>query len=392
MRRLISTRVARATVAALALSGLAATARSEARPDAEPTPAPSARNAAPTAPLADAAADPSPGAAPRFVFGRTAAVFRQAPDAVATRIGGWADASYRDSDVRGSSLGFDHVNLFLDSRYRDFQLFFEGEFERETKHTGYEDERDLEIEQVYLRWRRSDHLSLRLGRFNSSFGYWVPVHWSILMDTIEDPLHVGRHLVPEQQVGLEAAGRFFPRPLASRGAELSYAVYLGWGSDALRQDAVEGIAGGGDLRLHWAERYLLGASVYQQRNDEESDRTERSAMLYGEAVLPFDLTFRSELLFQHREERPGSRWDEDIQVFYAKLRWDFRPDAYLNYRFTHGDDDEDGLTTRETIHTVTLGYRPRDDWRIKLEYSDHDFRGDTREDFAFWGFSVGVLF
>jgi hypothetical protein len=309
-------------------------------------------------------------------------------------VGGWIDASYRDSDVRGSSLSFDHVNAYLDTRHRAFQLFVEAEYENETKHTGYEEEREFELEQAYLRYARSDLLSLRVGRFNTPFGYWIPIHWSILMDTIEEPLFVGREWLPEQQLGAEAAGRWFPGELAGLHAELDWSLYAGGGSDDLDQDGVRGPAFGGDLRLRLDERWLLGTSLYRQRNRELDDRTEHTAGLYGEARLHERLTLRSEYLHQDREERPGSWWKDDIDVVYGNVRFDVLRRAYLNYRYSHGDDDDEDArdTSVESIHTITLGVQPHPAWRLKLEWSDHGFRGDDREDFEFWGFSVGVLF
>lgn len=340
-----------------------------------------------------AGAEPTPPSPP-WVFGRTPAVFQHADDSIATRIGGWVDASYRDNDLRGASLNLDHFNVYLDTRHRGFQLFVEAEYEHETDHTGFDGEREFELEQAYVRFTESDLLSLRLGRFNTPFGWWIPIHWSILMDTIEEPLFVGRELVPEQQIGLEAAGRWFPGRLAGVQTELDYSLYVGGGSEDLDQDQVKGPSFGADLRLRLDERWLLGASWYHQRNREQENRTENGYMLYGEARLHDRVTLRSEYLHQRREPRSGSWWKNDIDVLYGNLRWDFVRRAYLNYRFGYGDDDDEDErdTSEAAIHTITLGVEPLPSVRIKLEWSDHDFEAGDREDFDFWGLSVGYLF
>jgi hypothetical protein len=389
--RLISAWLVRMAVSAAVLAG--PTARAAADP-ADALASPHATAEGEAQPGATATVDPPAAPSPAWVFGRTPAVFQHADDSVATRVGGWVDASYRDNDQGGSSLSLDHFNVFLDSRHRAFQLFVEAEYENETEHTGYEEEREVEIEQVYARYTRSDLLSVRLGRFNTPFGYWIPVHWSILMDTIEEPLFVGREWVPEQQIGAEAAGRWFPGELAGVQTELDWSLFAGGGSDDLDQDRVRGPAFGGDLRLRLDERWLLGTSLYRQRNRELEDRTEHTTGLYGEARLHERLTLRTEYLHQRREERSGSWWEEDVDSVYGNLRWDLLRRAYLNYRYSRGDDDDEDArdTSKVEIHTVTLGVQPHPSVRIKLEWSGHDFQTGDREDFDFWGLSVGYLF
>jgi len=119
-------------------------------------------------------------------------------------------------------------------------------------------------------------------------------------------------------------------------------------------------------------------------------------MLYAQAELPAHLTFRTEYLRQFRDDRPGL--SEDAYIWYAKLRWNFRPDAYFNYRYNVGDVDDDGKddgvsakTIRQSVHTFTLGYQPLPPVRIKLEYSSNRF-DRRRENFNFWGISVGYIF
>lgn len=337
-------------------------------------------------------ADPSPPAADfGWRIGRTPDVFRGDPDAPATQIGGWIDASFQDNDRERSQVSLNHVNVFLDTRWRTrWQVFVEAEYEYETELSGYERENELELEQAYVKWSHGDWLTLRAGRFNTPVGWWLPLHWSILMDTIEKPLHDGNHLVPEQQIGAEVAGRVATGPLAGLGGELSYALWAGYGDDHLHMEGTEGVTVGADLRLLLDQRWLVGLSGYRQKNGDEGGRVEQNAMLYGEAQLPGNVTLRSEYLRQWRS-REGEALD-DLDVVYASARWYVLPDLYLAYRFGYGDDDASGPAAEHVIHTLTLGVHPLRSLRVKLEWSDHQFRGGDREDFAFWGLSVGYRF
>ena len=332
-------------------------------------------------------------AAPRFALGRSPAVFQAGPDVIATRIGLWFDASYVDNDRRPGSVDVNHVNLLFDTRWRGLQTFLEMEYEREVGRDGGEEEEEFEVEQAYLRFAPRDGFSLRAGRFNTPAGIWLPVHWSILMDTIEEPPHAQKELFPEQQIGLELAGRFFPAWLDLVRGQLDASIFSGIGSDRLEQDDVEGVTLGADLRVLFDERYLVGVSAYRQKNDAVADRSEHDFLVYAEAKLPGALTFRSEYLHQRRERPRGSPWDRTLDVGYAKLRWDFGRWFYTNYRVSYGDDDgEDQRTATQLVHTVTLGIQPHPIVRVKLEFSEHDFHGGDRDDFRFWGTSVGVRF
>lgn len=319
-------------------------------------------------------------------------VFEEQGDAVATRVGGWLDASYEDNDREPSAGGINHANLFVDTRWQSFQLFAEGEYERELELAGFEEEHQLELEQAYLRWQPGDAFGVRLGRFNTPFGWWVPIHWSILMDSVTPPLYVGKEMVPEQQIGLELLGHGFPGELFGLDSEVGWSLFGGYGASGLDQDRTDGLSGGGDLHLRLAERYELGVSAYHQRNRELDDRSETSGVVYGEARLPCALTLRSEWVVQHRD--PVGDLSRNADAFYASLRFDPHRLFYLAYRFGHGeDDDEEALQTDErTIHTFTLGFVPRPDVRVKLEYNVNRFTDAVREDFDHWAVSVGYLF
>ena len=340
-----------------------------------------------------AESDPAPREGPNdWIFGRDAKVFLRNPNAVATRIGGWLDASYRDNDRKNGSTNLNHANLFLDTRYRGFQAFLEAEYENEPRHSGFEGERQFELEQIYVRYSSERFGTLRVGRFNTPFGYWVPIHWSILMDTVEEPLHVGREWVPEQQLGVELAGEAFPDDWPGPDTELHWSLFAGGGTESFDQASVKGVSFGGDLRLQLEDRQLAGVSIHHRRNAERDDRREWTGVLFGEVELGRRWTVRGEVLRQRRSGRLAEGEERDVWSSYAKLRWDPLPWLYLNYRLGYGDDELERQTTRQWAHTFTIGIEPHERVRLKLEYSRHDFSGSQRADVDIWGISVGVFF
>ena len=340
-------------------------------------------------------AETTEGASSGWTVGRTPDVF--SGDGLATRVGGWADASYQDNDVESESVNVNHFNLFFDTRLGNrWQAFLEIEFENEPGVRGFEEEREYEIEQAYGRWNSSDALGLRVGQFNTPFGIWTPVHWSILMDTITEPIHEGTRVTPEQQVGAEIAGRLFLRTGQENDTELSYSLYTGYGdhTEAFERQGTDGPSIGADLRLRMRESDLVGISLYQQRREQEDarDRTERSVMLYGEWRPVERLQLRTEIFRQLRDRHVGPGLSRRINIGYVSGRWDFTPRTYLSYRYGYGDDEGEGSSDERHTHTITLGFRPTSATRVKLEYAGNEFRGTDRRDFHFWGVSVGILF
>ena len=307
-------------------------------------------------------------------------------------VGGWTDVSYRDNDIggRGASFDLDHANLFVDGRLDErFKLFVEAEYEHERDLTGLRDEREFELEQAYGEYVHSDALKFRVGKFATRAGYWTPVHWSVIVDTIEVPIHEASRMLPEQQLGGRIHGSLFPHFARRLEPSIEYSLALGYGADGLDTGKTEGLNGGADLRLWSGGRHMLGASYYGQENGELADREEHNLLLYGQLTLPGGFLLRSEYLHQWRDDRPG--YVRDADVVYAKLRWDVHRRAYLNYRFEIGDDDRYGYTADHVAHTVTLGVRPVPRVIAKLETAFHDYDGGIGS-YVSWAASLGLLF
>ena len=338
--------------------------------------------------------DTQPDTPTGWRVGRTPQVFEG--DGPALRVGGWTDASYQDNDIDSESFNLNHLNFYFDARSGErWQAFLEMEFENEAGVRGFEEEREYEVEQVYARFKPRDDMYIRAGQFNTPFGIWTPLHWSILMDTITEPIHEGTRVTPEQQVGVEAGGRTpLGGPLAE--TELRYSVFLGYGDDSelFERSNTDGLSFGTDLRFEFEETSFLGLSLYQQQRTRTGfrDRTEKSIMAYGELHPLEVLTLRFEIFRQRRDRDADPALSKAINIGYVKARWDFTRSVYLNYRYGYGDDEGEGASDERHTHTITLGYRPTPEIRVKLEYAGTEFRDTARRDFHYGGISVGVLF
>ena len=310
-------------------------------------------------------------------------------------LGGWLDASYRDSDLsgEGSSVAVNHVNSFLDLRFEDrWQLFIEAEIEYQPAVETLEREGEVEIEQGYLNYAWSDAVEVRAGRFSTPFGYWTPKHWSISTDTIIAPLHEERRFVPEQQIGARLHGVLFPSDRGGRDLRVDYSLFGGYAADGMGTGRAIGPSLGADLRVSEHEWGFAGVSVLSQEVDDLSPSrrtTELSGIAYGELLLPCNFLLRGEYLTQRRSGRVdavGTR-----HAAYAKLRWSFS-NFYANYRIERADDEELGRNARQWVHRWTLGYSPTPRIRLRAEYARHEVSRSITPDFESWGLWLGVFF
>ncbi|RMG58335.1 MAG: hypothetical protein D6713_07970 [Deltaproteobacteria bacterium] len=312
-----------------------------------------------------------------------------------TRVGGWIDLLYHDSDRKGEERGFDlhHVYLFVDSQVNErWRVFAEVEFEHAPHLEDGESKGELKLERGYAEHFRSDLLKFRFGKFNTPFGIWTPTHWAVYVDTVRKPIHEDNKYVPPKSVGVEAFGAWFPR-LFSLPLQVEWALFLSNGGEYEGTDNREDgkLGGGFDVRARVADDYLLGLSGYGRNEETPSDgtagRNERSLMLYGEASLPWSFLVRAEALLQDR-----SRGDRSLDAWYGKVRWDFRDDAYVNVRYESGDDEKRAGGGRHRVTTLTLGYWVAPEVRLKGEVSFHDFKDPGKEDYSEWVAWLGVIF
>jgi hypothetical protein len=304
-------------------------------------------------------------------------------------LGGWLDASYRDSSRNGdaSSLAINHINGFIDLRFEtNWQLFVESEMEFLPSVAGSERETEIEIEQLYLDYRSSDLFRVRVGSFSTPFGYWTPVHWTIHADTVAPPLHEARRYIPEQQQGGQLHGGRLLR-IGGLDMEASYALYAGYGLESLHAEKARGVTGGADLRLAVDEGGFLGVSVYTQENAERRDRREISTMVYGELSLPYRVLLRGEYLVQR-----SSLGDRYRHAAYGKIRWHLTKELYLNYRLERADDEEFGFRAVQWTHRFTAGYWLSPSVRLKAEYARHDLRHSSESNFSSFALWLGIFF
>jgi len=308
-------------------------------------------------------------------------------------VGGWMDFRAGDSTQDGKSTFFDphHLYLYFDSRVGErWQAFAEVEFEHAPAFEAGGGVGEIKLERAYLDYHHSKHVNARVGKFNTPWGYWTPVHWAILVDTVQKPIHEDNSYVPRKQVGAQIFGRTAERTVADLPVSFRYRAWYSNGSELSGtnqlRDSDPGY--GFDLRSIFGEHgQLLGVSGYLQQNPSFGGRQERSLMVYTDLHPLEDLTLRGEVMAQQRSRGFPTRY-----VGYAKVRWDLFDGGYVNYRYGRGDDDKRGAGDRHTENVFTLGYSPIPNVRLKAEFALNDFAARSVEDFSQWSLYAGFFF
>jgi len=140
-----------------------------------------------------------------------------------------------------------------------------------------------------------------------------------------------------------------------------------------------------DLHYERLDRFRLGFSAFVYQDPKDDDRTAKPIQIYFEWFF-FDarLLWRTEFLNLQRTH------SADINTGYSKLRYELTRKLYLNYRFDQGGDERYSTGKSHTQHTLTLGLRPTNQVRAKLEYTlDHL---PAEGDFDRWAAWLGWLF
>jgi hypothetical protein len=314
-----------------------------------------------------------------------------------TRIGGWVDFVYKDTDQKDFKQFFDlhHFYLYFDNKLNEYwQAFGEVEYEHIPNLRKNGGSGRLKIERGYIQFSPRDYMKFRFGKFNTPLGIWTPEHWAIYVDTITKPIHEENVYVPSKSVGLEFLGSILIRLGGDMSTFFNYKAYLSNGPEIFgTNEPVDNQLGGGiDLSLDINDKYRLGVSGYFQHNPSPSlagtaGRREGSGMAYFDLGFPHGILIRGELFYQGRGDG-----DPSVTAYYGKVKWSFNDKWYINYRWNRGDDEKEGNGKRETVNTVTLSYWPILEVRMKAELSNHSFESPIVEGYNAWMFWLGYIF
>lgn len=300
--------------------------------------------------------------------------------------GGWAALLYRDGNHADfqSYTGLPHVylhgNYKFDSRWR---LFAEVEFEEDPGLYGDYNSEFL-LERAFVEYRRSAALMFRLGKFNTRAGIVKPLHWSITLDAVRQPIMESNSYVPSKSTGIEVLGtRVFPK------GEWRYALSLSTSDEDLEQgEGIEEAKGAGiDLSYSGPGGYRFGGSAFYYRWPDQNEEAVRAYQPYAEyEPIPGKLLFRAESLILNRS------FDEDLHAVYVKVKWDLNAKTYLNFRYDRGEDERDAEGALRISRTLTFAYRPKNYWRIKLEVGRNSFPSNNLQSFTEWSLWMGYAF
>ncbi|MFQ5645790.1 MAG: hypothetical protein ACE5GM_02580 [bacterium] len=320
------------------------------------------------------------------------------------KVFGWLDTTYKDNTKKNNKQYFDssHLYLILDAQISDrWRAFAEMEYEHapdtsrdnvDFDNEKYSSTGKVLLERSYIEYNLRDEAQFRAGKYNTPLGIWTPAHWSIYVDTTAKPIHEAKHYVSSKQVGAQFFGNAFPSDML----ELNYSAYTSNGSEQRDQfgsnkPSDDKLAYGSDMRVKFMEDYMFGYSFNHTKatvNYPAINRVNKTHMVYSDLLLPSDVVLRGAYFYQVRDHGY-----DDIETYYAKIKYSFMEKWYINYRLERGDLESSGKrNNRETANVMTLAYWPLTTVRTRLEFVTHRYQKNINGAYNEWSAWIGILF
>ena len=107
-----------------------------------------------------------------------------------------------------------HILIVDDSpseRVRFERILHDNGFETTSVDNG---EEGIEVDRAFIEYRRSALARFRLGKINTPAGIWKPIHWSIAVDTISEPIMEDNDFIPTKTEGFSFAAKVMRRSSA----------------------------------------------------------------------------------------------------------------------------------------------------------------------------------
>lgn len=312
-------------------------------------------------------------------------------------VGGYVSVLYSNLTEQNWKFTNRDLSLFLTKRFSSrWQLFSEVEIGNAvdlTEHTVSNDEAELDLERLYLDYRSTPALSVRIGKFLTPVGRWNQIHADPLVWTVSRPV------TTTAPFARHATGAMVYGTLSLGGHDLDYNLYVDDSAqlDPTQQDETPFEDNGTTVALKNAFRRAAGArAVYHLLNDtlavgmsylrmDLSDIDERKA-LYGVDVLWSMRRTEFSGEWVYRDSLGGSETDERGGFVQAVLP----VTQHLYFIGRHERYKTVILADAANVTSLGLTYRPHVAVAFKLE-----FRSGSGNDLIApdgWLGSLSVLF
>ena len=297
----------------------------------------------------------------------------------------WADLLWRNSDRQREDDFFDLGQAYagMNARLKKWGFLLEFEYEHEPDYGDDQGEREIELERAFISYDHSAALRFRLGKVSTPAGIWKPIHWAMTVDTIARPIMEDNGYIPIKSEGLEVMGT---RVFSS--GEMEYTLIAAHVDEEIESETSldQARSLGGDIKYRHQERYTFGLSLYSYSALEDDDLSVTGWQPYFDLELIDNrLLLRGEGLLMERSAA------DSVRTFYTKLKYRITPRHYVNLRYDQGEDERRAEGARRRATTVTVGWWPKEQWRIKAEFTSSRLPGN-QPDYREWSVWTGYLF
>ena len=285
---------------------------------------------------------------------------------------GFADVQYHVGDRRGDKNAFalGQLDLFLTSRLSDnFDVL--GELVLES---GEDNAFGFEIERLLLQYRSSEYLTLGVGRYHSTIGYYNTAyhHGTWFQTATSRPFLFAFEdeggILPIHNVGLTATGA-----IPSGRLGLHYVAEVGNGRPYSRgKEPVSNVTDNNNgksinlglfARPEWVPGLQIGASVYHDRLTPEGLPHISQTIFAGHAVYttPQFEWLNEGILMRHDPRGQSSIYTVGFYTQIAKQFGKFRP--YARYQYLN-------VPTRDPLFGAEVGRRNGPSLGVRYDLSE----------------------
>ena len=322
-------------------------------------------------------------------------------------IHGYIATSYADVDLDGVPGTFDQEVVDLNFTYKLNDTFLayadiaylDGS-EISVDNGSVEGTGDVEVYEAWLDTRLAgDMLVMKIGKFYTPFGQWMPNEIPTTTLSVFDPILVNWSIVPSATTGIQEYGTFELGDI-----KLTQAVYVGNGksyyphSDDQDTNKALGSRIGVIVPFGDKETDGLNAGISGYIGRDSSDENDYQEKAYGldTRLDLFDVTLRFETIKSRTnvdEFSPGEEGHIWRFAWFGQASYNFLEKYDVFYRHDVGDQDYRYIDSGDIrINSCGLSFRPIKPVVFKFEYDHYNVDEDALGNYNVYSGQAAVQF
>lgn len=322
-------------------------------------------------------------------------------------IHGYIATSYADPDIDGVPGTFDQEVVDLNFTYKLDETFLayadiaylDGS-EISVDNGSVEGTGDVQIYEAWLDTRLAgDMLVLKIGKFFTPFGVWLPTEIPTTTHSVFDPILVNWSIVPASTTGIQEYGTYEVGSI-----KLTQAVYVGNGKSyyphSNDQDTDKALGSRIGVIVPFGSKETdglqAGISGYVGRDSSDNNDYQEKAFGLDTRLDLFDFTLRLETIKSRTnvdDFAPGEEGHIWRFAWFGQLSYNFLEKYDVFYRHDVGDQDYRYIDSGDIrINSCGMAFRPIKPVVFKLEYDHYNVDEEALGNYNVYSGQAAVQF